>query len=325
MKSSAFYDKLQAAWEKHGLLCLGLDPDIEKIPKAIGRNPEVSAIGAFGHAIIEAVGGSVGIFKPNSAFYEAYGHDGVQYLRLAMRLIRQRNREAVIISDAKRADIGNTNKGYVIAAFDFLEADAITVNPYLGAEDGIQPFLDCPWNGVIILCKTSNKGSAEFQDQLVLVPRDALERLDGGRALSLKCSEEWERIGDRLALPLHQLVALQASCRWNKNSNCGLVVGATFPEQLARVRMLVGNDMPILVPGVGAQGGDLEASLQAGFDDKSAGLIINNSRGILYASSGEDYAEAAKKKAEEMQAKINFIRNANEQRKQIVGAGSARE
>jgi orotidine-5'-phosphate decarboxylase len=182
----------------------------------------------------------------------------------------------VIILDAKRADIGNTNSGYVQFAFDCLGADALTLHPYLGQE-AIQPFLDRKDKGSIILCRTSNPGSGEFQDLPI-----------GGQ-------------------PLYQHIAEQVVAKWNTNENCALVVGATYPEEMKEVRRIA-PALPFLIPGIGVQGGEVEATVRAGVDKSGGGAIINSARGIIFASSGEDFAQAARSVAQQLRDEINSYR-----------------
>ena len=212
---------------------------------------------------MEATGDLVAAFKPNNAFYEAEGAPGFETLKKTIAFIHKQFPQALVILDAKRADIGNTNLGYARSAFEDLDADAITLNPYLGGE-ALQPFLNYKERGCFILCRTSNEGAKEFQDLLI----------DGE--------------------PLYLRVAKQVSQKWNANKNCGLVVGATAPEELKKVRQAVGN-LPFLVPGVGVQGGDLQTVLKNGRDKKDHGLLINLSRSVIFASNGPDFATAARK------------------------------
>jgi orotidine-5'-phosphate decarboxylase len=210
----------------------------------------------FALAIMEATQDLVCGYKINTAFYEAYGAKGWEALSNIMNSLRTLAPQAVSILDAKRADIGHTNEKYAQMAFNDLRADAITVNPYLG-EEALRPFLDRSDKGVIVLCRTSNPGAREFQDLTIhsyLAPGDNLH--------------------------LFELVARRVTQDWNKNGNCALVVGATHPNELHRVRQIVG-DMPILIPGIGAQGGDLGATISAGKNSRQQGMIINSSRGII--------------------------------------------
>lgn len=267
-----FYQKLDAITEKNNsLLCVGLDSDVEKLP-AICKKEEHPQF-FFNKAIIDATHDLVNAYKPNTAFYESRGLSGIEALKLTCDYIKQTYQDIPIIIDAKRADIGNTNEGYVAFIFDYLGADAVTVHPYLGRE-ALQPFLDQKDKGIIILCRTSNPGSGEFQDLTV----------DGK--------------------PLYQRVAENVAKTWNANGNCAVVVGATYPEELAAVCAIVG-DMPILIPGVGAQGGDVEKTVKA---NGSKRAMINSSRGILFASSGDDFAEAARAEAQKLRDTINQFR-----------------
>jgi len=233
--NQTFLDKLKRKWEENKFVCVGLDQGEFE----------------FNKNIIDQTADLVCAYKPQSAFYETEGTTGVEALKKTIQYIREKDPGIPIILDAKRGDIGNTNKAYVKTIFDDLGVDAVTVHPYLGKES-LEPFLNRADKGIIVLVKTSNPGAGEFQD---------LET--GGK-------------------PLYQIVAKHVANDWNKNNNCAVVVGATYPEELKKVREIVG-DMPILVPGVGAQGGDLEATIKNGLNSKKQGLIISSSRGIIFA------------------------------------------
>ena len=246
-----FQEKLDAIVKKNNsLVCVGLDSEISKIPSG-GQY-------LFNKAIIEATHDLVCSYKLNSAFYESIGHEGIKALKDTCDYLKEKYPEIPIIIDAKRADIGNTNKGYVQFIFTYLGGDAITVHPYLG-EEAIRPFLDMKDKGIIILCRTSNPGAGEFQDL---------------------------KVGDT---HLYKIVAENVANKWNKNKNCMLVVGATYPDELKEVRKIVG-EITLLVPGIGAQGGDLEATLKAGLNSKKQGLMINSSRGIIFAQNPREEA-----------------------------------
>jgi len=281
MNKRNFMALLRARWDKRNFVCVGLDPDLTKIPQFMRSEYVADIIVNFNNSIVSATKDLVCAYKPNVAFYEAYGSAGITGLRRTIEYINAVAPDVPVILDAKRADIGNTNAGYVDAAFKYFGADAITVHPYLGAE-ALQPFLDCEDKGVIVLCRTSNKGAGEFQDKSVSV-------VPG-------CN-----------MPLYQYVARQVATEWNKNNNCLIVVGATYPEELAQVRQIVG-DMPILISGIGAQGGDVEKTVLAGKDSRGQGMIINSSRGIIYASSGPDFAEAAREETFKLHNLINKYR-----------------
>jgi len=271
-----FQRKLAAAWEKNNsLLCIGLDPDLSKLPPQLQETDSPYFI--FNKAIIDATHDLVCAYKPNSAFYEARGAAGIEELQLTCEYLEDNYPDIPIILDYKRGDIGNTNDHYATFAFEYLGGDAITIQPYLG-RDAVQPFLDHKDKGILVLAKTSNAGSGEFQDLTT----------DGSK--------------------LYQQVAQNVAQHWNANKNCGLVIGATYPEELAAVRKLVGEDMVLLVPGIGAQGGDVEATIKAGRNAKGTGLIINTSRAVLYASPTEDYADIARAKAIELVDEINKYR-----------------
>lgn len=264
MPDRNFREMLKVRWAKGHFVCVGLDSDYPKIPKVAFKDSPVETIFGFNCDIIDAIADLVCAFKLNIAFYEAEGLQGLSALIRTTNYIREKAPEIPIILDAKRGDInGNTNKGYVYAAFQIYRADAITVNPYFGRE-ALQVFLAQADKGIFVLCRTSNPGAGEFQDLQV----------DGE--------------------PLYQIVARQVASEWNENGNCGVVVGATYPEELRKVRGIVG-DLPILIPGIGDQGGDIEKTVKAGMDNKKQGMIINSSRRIIFASNGPDFAEAAQK------------------------------
>lgn len=288
---TSFNDMLQVKWDEGKSVCVGLDPDITKLPLAhlglgeydinaiknwlgIGsRESAATAIVHFNEGIVDATHDLVCAYKPNSAFYERLGSNGMRALERTVAYIRRKDPTIPIIYDAKRGDIGNTNTGYTESAFDKLGVDAITVAPYMGGES-LSAFLRYSDKGIIVLVRTSNPGAGEFQD-LVL--------------------------GD--GTKLYQIVARHVANDWNGNGNCAVVVGATNPEELASVREIVG-DMPILIPGIGAQGGDLEATVRAGANSKCQGMIINSSRGVIHASQHGDFAQAARKVVEVMNAQI---------------------
>ena len=255
----SFIQKLEKIVEKNqSLLCIGLDSDLDKIPQKFAGQFE------FNKALIDATSDLVCSYKLNTAFYEAIGYKGILALKKTCDYLRKKYPEIPIIIDAKRADIDNTNLGYVRLIFEYLKADAVTVNPYLG-EEALAPFLAQKDKGIIVLCKTSNSGADEFQD-LVLISKYQVVSIKGG-------------------IKLYQYIAYQVAKKWNKNKNCLLVVGATYYSELKEVRKIVGDDFWILVPGVGAQGGDLQETLKAGLNSKKQGLIINLSRAIIFSKN----------------------------------------
>ena len=254
------------------LLCVGLDPDPRRIPAAFQSNGD--PILAFCMAIVEATADLVCAFKPNIAFFEALGPAGLATLR---HLIAAMPRDIPVIVDAKRGDIGASAAAYATGIFEQLGADAVTLSPYLGG-DALEPFLRYADKGAFVLCKTSNPGSGDLQD------------------LELASGE-----------PLYMAVARRAQQEWNTHGNAGLVVGATYPQVLAQVRAAC-PDLPLLVPGVGAQGGELGAATRAAVDRHGAGALINASRSILYASAGADFADAARQEALRLRDEINTAR-----------------
>lgn len=283
MSSRNFRELLEERWSHDYFVCVGLDTDRSKISKVVERYLVGSAskdhcdlILAFNLAIVNATGELVCAYKLNSAFYEQYGTGGMEVLSETISYIHRYVPDVPVIFDAKRGDIGNTNKGYVQAAFDLFDADAVTVHPYLGKES-LEPFLLQNDKGIIVLCRTSNLGAGEFQDL----------KIDGE--------------------PLYQVVARRVSNEWNTAGNCALVVGATCPKELRKVRSLVG-DLPILIPGIGAQGGNVKATVKAGKDSHGKGMIINSSRGIIFASTDNDFADAALRATETLHNLINYYR-----------------
>ena len=246
----------QRAADIYSLLCVGLDSDTSRLPLQFRKRTDPQF--AFNRHIIEKTAPYAAAFKLNMAFYETEGAAGWRQLALSLEHLRRHHPAILTICDAKRADIGNTSAAYARAIFEELGFDAVTVNPYLG-RDGLQPFLDYPDKASIILCRTSNPGAGELQDL----------RVDGR--------------------PLWQIVAERAAA-WNDNGNCMLVAAATYPDELAQIRALVG-DMTLLVPGIGAQGGDIQAVVQAGLNRHGRGLIINSSRGIIFAKNPAQAAE----------------------------------
>jgi orotidine-5'-phosphate decarboxylase len=270
---SSFRQQLARCWEKNdSLVCVGLDPDIERFPPHIRGQP--SPIFQFNRSIIDATADLVCAYKPQFAHYAAY--EAEDQLERTIEYIHRVHPGIPVILDAKRGDIGNTAERYAIEAFERYGADAVTVNPYLGG-DSLEPFLRHAERGVAILCRTSNPGASDLQDLKV-----------GGR-------------------PLYQVVAELVARRWNSRGNCLLVVGATYPRELAEVRALVG-DMPLLVPGVGAQGGDVGQVVANGCTPSGTGLIISSSRAILYASADEDFAQAARTATASLREKISASR-----------------
>ena len=242
----------------NSLVCVGLDSDFHKLPDHFKEKSQ-SQLEFNRHIIIETAE-YASAYKFNIAFYEARGSQGIDELASSVDYLRVSHPDILIICDAKRADLGNTSIAYVQAIFDHLGFDAVTLNPYLG-RSALQPFLDYADKGCIILCRTSNQGSDEFQDLL---------------------------IGDK---PLWQVVAEKVASDWNVHNNCMLVVGANHPQQLAQVRSVVG-DMTLLIPGIGAQGGDIEPVINTGLNCQNKGLIINSSRGIIFSNDPKNAAKS---------------------------------
>ena len=270
---TGFIAQLKSAWDsRDSLVCVGLDPEIERFPRHIAAEP--SPIFQFNKAIIDATADLVCAYKPQFAHYAAY--EAEDQLERTIEYIHRAYPGVPVILDSKRGDVGNTAERYAIEAFERYGADAVTVNPYMGS-DALEPFLRHEDKGVLILCRTSNSGARDLQDL---------------------------KVGER---KLYQVVAEVTARRWNSRGNCALIVGATYPADMAEVRALVG-DLPLLVPGVGAQGGDVAQAVVNGQTRAGTGLIMSSSRAILYASAGEDFAGAARAATQRLRAEINASR-----------------
>ncbi|MEP7186939.1 MAG: orotidine-5'-phosphate decarboxylase [Rhodanobacter sp.] len=268
-----FMQSLQQAWKSNdSLVCVGLDPELSKIPAHLRDNTD--PVFAFCREIVDATADLVCAFKPQIAHFAALRAEDT--LERLIAHIHAKHPGVPVILDAKRGDIGSTAQHYVTEAFERFDADAVTLNPYMG-RDSIQPFLDRADKGVILLCRTSNPGGADFQ--------------------SMDCGGQ----------PLYLRVAETIARDWNTHGNCALVTGATWPDEIRRVRELVG-DMPLLVPGIGAQGGDVEAVMRAGCTAGGSGLMINSSRAILYAGHDKHFAQAARTAASDLRQTINRYR-----------------
>lgn len=274
----SFITALKNRWrEADTLVCVGLDPEPAKFPPRFAGDPD--AVFAFCRDIADATAAYACAFKPQIAHFAALGAEDA--LRRLVAHIHAAHPGIPVILDGKRGDIGSTALHYAAEAFDRHAADAVTVNPYLG-RDSLQPFLDRADRGVIVLCRTSNPGAGDLQDLMV-------------------------QGDDGATRPLYQHVARMVARDWNGNGNCALVVGATWPRQLREVRAIVG-DMPLLVPGIGAQGGDVEAVVAHAKTADGSGLVISSSRAILYAAAGDDFADAAAGAARRLRDLVNRYR-----------------
>jgi orotidine-5'-phosphate decarboxylase len=263
---NTFTQKLQSAWASQGsMLCVGFDPDPKRLPPSLQGKSE--GIYEFCREIADATADLVCAFKPQIAYFASQGAE--PQLEKLIGYLKNKHPEIPVILDSKRGDIGSTAEHYALEAFERYGADAVTVNPYMGL-DSVEPYLRHAGKGVIVLCRTSNPGGSDLQ------------------FLNISPSGE----------PLYIHVAKLAAQKWNASGQISLVVGATFPEEIAKVREIVG-EMPLLIPGIGAQGGDIDATVKAGSiaNKPGTGMMINSSRAILYASSGPDFAEAARKVA----------------------------
>ncbi len=283
-----FIQLIKSKWGERKFVCVGLDSDYEKIPNHLkqtvrGLASHSKEIFRFNKAIIDTTKDLVCAYKPNSAFYEAYGDEGMRALKKTCDYILKTAPTVPIILDAKRGDIDRTNEMYAKFAFDWLRADAITVSPYLG-EKSLSNFLDRSDKGIIVLCKTSNEGSDEFQN-LPLRQAGPLTTQDS---------------------PVYSQIARNVAEKWNKNGNCLLVVGATYPKELKEIRKIAG-DLPLLIPGIGKQGGDLEAVIKNGQDSNGQGMIINSSSGIIFASNDKNFAKKAREETLKLHKAISNL------------------
>ena len=270
-----FKDKLKRiSLKNNSLVCVGLDSDFEKIPQHLKskKHPQFE----FNKAIIDSSYDLVCAYKPNSAFYEAEGAEGIFQLKMTCDYLTEEFPEIPVIIDAKRADIGSTNMGYIKFVFSYLNADAITLHWYVGKQ-GLKPFLDLNDKGLFVYCRSSNAGAGEFQDLII-----------NGK-------------------PFYRILAEKVVKDWNANDNCGLIFGATYPDELKIVRHIA-PELPFLIPGIGAQGGNIEKTVKAGTDNRGLNAVINSSRGIIFAGYGTDFAKKARQEAQKLRDEINKYR-----------------
>jgi orotidine-5'-phosphate decarboxylase len=280
--NKVFANRLHEATRRaNSLVCVGLDPDVAKFPAHLRELDTREAIVRFNSAIVEATRDHVCAYKPNLGFYVAYGVAGIEALVETRRMIPA---EIPVVLDCKVGDMDNTAARYAKGYFDEWGFDAVTVNGYMG-EDSLAPFLSYGDRGVLVLAKTSNPGSGDLQDVTVR---------DGGEERSV------------------YVTMVERAERWNAThpATVGLVVGATYPAQLAEIRAR-GPELPILLPGVGAQAGDVAASVAAGVDARGEGLMVSSSRGVIYAGSGEDFAEQARAAAIRLRDEVNAVRRSH--------------
>lgn len=272
MSRSSFSDLLEPHFSEGKFVCVGLDSEFSNLPAHIKgeKNPQF----VFNKAIIDATHDLVCVYKPNSAFYEARGIEGIKDLKMTCDYVKETYPKIPVIIDAKRGDIGNTNTGYAKFVFEYLGADAITVMPYMGIES-LEVFYSYKNKGIILGCHSSNPGGKEFQELLV----------DGK--------------------PVYHIVAEKLIRAHGDNPNTMIFMGATYPEELVGIRKIVG-DMTLLVPGVGVQGGDVKMFVSAGINSKKSGLIINSSRGVILASSSSDFARKAREATQKLHQEILF-------------------
>ena len=270
---ATFVERLDAiSVRNRSLLCVGLDPDPALMP--------VEDVFLFNREIVDATHDLVCAYKPNLGFYEALGIPGLQALEATVAHIRSVAPGVIVLADAKRGDIGNSASAYAKALFQVWDFDAATVNPYLG-QDAMEPFLEYQDRGIFVLCRTSNPGAVDLQDRLIVAKEGSEQHT------------------------LYRVIAMEAR-KWDQYGNVGLVMGATYPQELAEVRALC-PEMPFLIPGIGAQEGDLKESVQRGTDSHGRRAIVSASRGVIYASRDADFADAARKAAQHLRDTINRI------------------
>lgn len=286
---SSFFDRVRKRWStSNTLVCVGLDSEYSRLPESIRlskktKKEEVEAsLFQFNKEIIDSTADLVCCYKLQIAFYAAEDLQGLMALKSTIGYIKEKYPDIPIILDAKRSDIGSTTEKYVIEIFKVYNADGVTLSPLLG-RDACEPFLRQSHKGLFFLCHTSNPGASEFQEVQVT-------KIDGA--------------GIEKSMSLYLFMAMKIAKEWNKNKNCGLVVGATFPEQLYKVRDIAG-DIPLLIPGIGAQQGDVKETIISGRDSQGHGMIISSSRSIIYASNQSDFSKAAYNATKELRDQIN--------------------
>lgn len=296
MELRTFRERVAARIEAvNSCVCVGLDSDFEKLPRRFTARSFGKGVLEFNCFIVDATHQYALAFKLNAAFYESHGGAGMKALRETIRHCHDVAPEAIVILDYKTGDIGNSNIGYVAKAFDYYRADAVTVYPYFG-QQAMQPFLDRADKGIIVLCRTSNPGAGEFQD-LPIYPL-------------LWTADLQSVFGNSMTMSLYEYVAFRISRYWNANGNCALVVGGTCPEESEKVREIA-LDMPLLIPGIGKQGGEVKDVVPLAQDSRGGGIIINSSRGIIFASNGVAFAKEARLKTIELRDEINQYRRSS--------------
>lgn len=310
MAERNFMELLSAQWDEGKFVCVGLDSDASKLPLSLrvqaGVDPADHQL-IFNDAIVDATKDIVCAYKPNLAFYR--GGNGKYALRDTIYHINAKAPDVPVILDVKQGDIGNTNDGHAAEDFDWYGADAVTVSPYTGME-AMRPFLDQKNKGIIVLCRTSNPGAGEFQNLVCAV-------YDGDHEVYAEPEDVAAfpavlKVGTIQKMPLYKVVAHRIANHWNYNGNCCLVVGATYPDEMSEIRALV-PDIPFLIPGIGSQGGDLEATVRAGATANGRGMIINNGSKIIFASEDDDFAKAARRETTKMHNDIMAVLAAREE------------
>lgn len=313
--TSRFERLFKARTEQGKYLCVGIDPDLSQIPPIDGSKSRDRRVLDFMKTIVDETAHVAGAFKPQSSYFESLKDDGPRVLNAVINHIRSVDPSIPIILDYKRGDIARSNSGYVDVAYDYHGVDAITVHPYLGKE-AMQPFL-AEDGHVFVLCRTSNQGAGELQDARVIPFAD----VETGVCYATEAEARREGVTGLLRqvadIPLYELVAHRIAESWNASGNCGLVVGATYPGEMERIRQIVGGDMVLLVPGIGTQGGNLSESVRAGQGSEWLAQVFNNSSAISFAYkkpgpdgrkySVHEWKEAARIAAEASNAEIALL------------------
>lgn len=302
MEKRNFWNLIEERWGCGKFVCLGLDVDIEEIPTSAhvytnGTLDVVATIVKFNTPIVHETVDLVCAIKINSAHYEVPGSRGVEAQEKTIAMIHHIAPEIPVIVDGKRGDVRDTNIKYAHALFDEMQADAITINPYFG-EKALRPFLERKEKGIFVHCLSSDKGAEEFQYQPVSLRRNELDKIE--KLLG--------HVTHHNGVPLYEYIAYKVAHSWNKNGNCGLVVGATRSDELREIRKVIGDSIPILSPGIGTQGGNTYEAFTAGKNSRGKGLIPSSSRSIIFASSGEDFAEAARLETKKISEEIHRAR-----------------
>jgi orotidine-5'-phosphate decarboxylase len=304
MRNRNFREMMEAQWAKNNPVCVGLDSRLDRIPRSMllgnsgYRLGTFSTMANFNRKVLEFTKDLAGYYKLNPAFYQAEGSEGVDALRQGIKDIHEIAPGIPAILDGKLVDVPYTNESYAYMAFDLLKADAVTVDPYMGG-GALEPFLRRADKGIFFLCRTSNPDAGEFQD-LHTLNQDPRGKPEGLTA------QEWLQILCNNSMRLYERVAFNVTKKWNGNGNCGLVVGATNPGEIRRVREIAGDDMSLLIPAFGRQGGNLKKAIGAGRNSRGNGIIVSSSSGLIFVSECQNFAEATRRETEKLRDLTNL-------------------